>query len=108
MIASRTTKSVMRMPATPSFLGRFAWAGTAHHLAGRGSPAAVLDLLFIAAQLAFELGEHQIDGRGQLRMALAGHEVVLVLGLHDKLYELEFFLHIDRHLDHGQTVEEMR
>ena len=45
----------------------------------------VLDFFLVAAQLALQLGQGQIDRRQQVGMALAGDEVVLVLGLDDEL-----------------------
>src|SRR3954452_17216695 len=88
MIASRTTKSDMRMPAPPSFLGRFLAAGSARHLAGRGRPAVVLDLPLITTQLAFELVQGQVHGREHVVVALARDDVVPVLRLHDELHPL--------------------
>src|SRR5262249_54012440 len=85
-IASRTTKSDIRMAAPPSlvagFLGGLTGAG---HVADRGGAAAVLDLLLVAAQLRLKFGQGEVHGGEDLVVALVGDEVVLVLGLDDEL-----------------------
>src|SRR5579872_541318 len=79
MIASRTTKSDMRMPAPPSLFGGLFEAGRAGDLAGRRGPAMVLNLFLVAPQLPFDLVENEIDRSKHVVMALLGDEVVLVL-----------------------------
>src|SRR5262245_57628735 len=109
MIASRTTNSDMRiMMILPSLLADVLVLRGTGHFAGRGSPATVLDLFFIAAKLSLKLVQHQIDRREHVVLILAGDEVVLVLGLNEELDEglvLLGLLDVHRDLDHGQPVE---
>src|SRR5262245_61992201 len=101
IIASRTTKSVMRMPsllptevspgrgtaqapAEPSLLTDLFRRG-AGGFACREPAAAVLDLLLVAAQLGFELVNGQVHGRQDIGVRFPGDEIVLVLGGNDEL-----------------------
>src|SRR5205085_1937257 len=86
MIASRTTKSDMRMTfGLRSLLGGPTGLRAGSHLAGRGGPATVLDLFLVAADLALDLVQGQVDRSHQVRLTFLRDKVVLVFGLDDEL-----------------------
>ena len=68
----------------------------------------VLDLFFVATDLALDLLQRQVDCRIQIRMGLACHQVVLVFRLDDELDMIGSLLEIDRHLDERNAVEKVQ
>src|SRR6266581_1742153 len=118
-IASRTTKSDMRMPMSPVIpsqrrqVGRLAWAPAllfARFLAGRPCdfacrrvPAMVLDFLFVPTQLPLQLVHHKIDGSVNVCVALVGDDTLFVFRRDDEFdHFLLLVFQIDGHLDHGE------
>lgn len=69
----------------------------------------VLDLFFVATELAFQLGEGKIDGGQNIVMAFARDDIMLVLGLHHELDDLGMLVfEIDRDFNHRQPLEQSR
>src|SRR5262245_17412519 len=100
VMASRTTKSDMRMTRPSGLFRRL------YHFAGCRRSPMFHDFLFVFAHLPLQLVHHLIDSRQDVRIALAGDKIVLVLGRHEELDNLVLQIHDD--LDHHQALEEMR
>src|SRR4029077_3841528 len=97
MIASRTTKSDMRirylrtaqrprLPGSLLFFRIFFEGWGTGDLAGWRPAAVVLDFLLIPAQLTLQLVHHQVDGRQDVAIDLAGDKIMLVLRRHQELH----------------------
>src|SRR5262245_30831410 len=111
MIASRTTNSPRRMAGSlRSVLSGLVQAPAGGQVAGGGGAAVVLDAVFVAPQLALDLGEAQVHGGDDVVVGLGGDEVVLVLGLDQELDQGLVFLRllqVQGDLDQGQAVEQV-
>src|SRR5262249_50133556 len=130
-IASRTTKSDMRMPnllhepgagsrrtATAlasgtrrtcvpreSVLDLLRASGLAGRLAGTGPATVVLNLLLVPAQLLAQFPDHPVHAGENFRTRLMRDEVVFVLRGHQQLDHVLVRLQVHSDLDHGETLK---
>src|SRR5579871_199189 len=108
MMASRTTKSVMRMPDLPSLFACFLQRGHAGHLASRGRAPSVLHLFLIAAQLGFQFIYRQIHCCQDIVVALAGDKIVFVFRRDQDLDQFDVVFQIHRDFDRHDPFEEVQ
>src|SRR5262245_60688566 len=94
-MASRTTKSDMRMVGLSLLARLLGRGGSSGHLAGGQAAAVVLDLFLVAADLLFELVQDLVGRAENVLSTGAGDEVLGVLGLDVELDPLEVLLKID-------------
>lgn len=70
----------------------------------------VLNLLFISSNLMFDVGRRAGEGVHHVAIFIAGHEFAVMFSRRDD-FDLQmpivFFMKIDRHFDHRQSVEKM-